>query len=375
MPTQKWAHPAASEGSGWSAGLDCRAGDPPWPQNGVMRRLVCALLIAMLPACTAGDSRSAGGPVSPSPSAQATFSTSSSPSAVPHAVSLQALMNKTFRGDSFKAGRVLDRAGAYTRYHITFDSNGLTISGIMNVPAGAGPFPVLVLAHGYIDPDVYVNGQGLRREQDYLARRGYVVVHVDYRNHAQSEQDPTSDLTLRLGYTEDLINAVLAIQSSRLPYVDVTRIGLLGRSMGGGVIYNVLVVKPDLVKAAVVFAPVSSDVVDNFNRWIRRDGERRALADRIVAAYGSPEQNAEFWRNVSPRTFFDRIRVPLQIHQGTSDDTCPPAWADTTVEALRAHGKPVDLLSYPGEGHAFGAAWPRSMQRTVAFFDERLKNL
>ncbi len=40
------------------------------------------------------------------------------------------------------------------------------------MPLGKGPFPALVLAHGYIDPDIYVNGQGLMREQDYLARAG-----------------------------------------------------------------------------------------------------------------------------------------------------------------------------------------------------------
>ena len=48
----------------------------------------------------------------------------------------------------------------------------------------AGRHPAVVLAHGYIDPAVYVSGQGMRREQDWLARAGYVVLHVDYRNHA-----------------------------------------------------------------------------------------------------------------------------------------------------------------------------------------------
>jgi hypothetical protein len=40
----------------------------------------------------------------------------------------------------------------------------------MNVPDGKGPFPVLVLNHGYIDPDTYFPGQGMPREHDYLAR-------------------------------------------------------------------------------------------------------------------------------------------------------------------------------------------------------------
>ena len=38
---------------------------------------------------------------------------------------------------------------------------------------------------------------------------------------------------------------------------------------GGGVTYNALVTRPGLVKAAVVFAPVSSRTADNLNRWIR----------------------------------------------------------------------------------------------------------
>lgn len=157
----------------------------------------------------------------------------------------------------------------------------------MNVPAGDGPFPVLVLAHGYIDPDVYVNGQGLLREQDYLARAGYVVLHVDYRNHAQSGNDPRSDVRLRVGYTEDVINAVLAVKQSRLPFLDREQVGLLGRSMGGGVVYNVLVAQPGLVDAAVVYAPVSSNTVENFNRWIRGEPGRDDLARRIIDRYGA----------------------------------------------------------------------------------------
>ena len=40
-----------------------------------------------------------------------------------------------------------------------FDGGGLRISGILDMPSGRGPFPALVLAHGYIDPAIYVNGQ------------------------------------------------------------------------------------------------------------------------------------------------------------------------------------------------------------------------
>jgi hypothetical protein len=51
---------------------------------------------------------------------------------------------------------------------ITYRGDGLKISGVMNLPDGNGPFPVLVLNHGYIDPDPYFSGQGMPREPDHL---------------------------------------------------------------------------------------------------------------------------------------------------------------------------------------------------------------
>jgi dipeptidyl aminopeptidase/acylaminoacyl peptidase len=285
-------------------------------------------------------------------------------------VSLQALMTKKYDGRDLRLGRVLARNDAYTRYFVTYASGSLRISGIMNVPTGPGPYPVLVLNHGYIDPAIYTNGRGLAREQDYLARRGYVVLHTDYRNHAQSSDDPRSELNMRLGYTEDVINAVLAIKQSRLPYLDRQRIGLFGRSMGGGITYNALVAQPGLVKAAVVYAPVSSDAVDNFNRWTRTDS---VLATAIIRAYGAPERNPGFWRNLSAVNFFDRVTEPILIQHGTADESCPIAWSRKTLAALKKAGKDATMYTYPGEHHAFGPAWPTSMARTVAFLDQRLK--
>jgi dipeptidyl aminopeptidase/acylaminoacyl peptidase len=242
----------------------------------------------------------------------------------------------------------------------------------MSLPDGRGPFPVLVLAHGYIDPAVYVTGQGLRREQDWLARAGYAVLHVDYRNHAGSDRDPRADERLRLGYTVDVLNAVQAVRRSGLRRLDADRVGLLGRSMGGGVVYNALTAVPGLVDAAVVFAPVSSRTEDNFNRWIRDDPDRDGLSQRIIRAHGSPEGNRRFWREVSPRTYFGRITEPVLIHHGTADESCPIRWSRASLRAMRRAGVDARMFTYQGEPHAFVDAWPTSMRRTVRFFERHL---
>ncbi|KUO19186.1 peptidase S9 [Streptomyces dysideae] len=280
-------------------------------------------------------------------------------------------MQREHRGSDLRLGAVRARTDAYTQYAVTYESNGLTISGIMNVPDGDGPFPALVLAHGYIDPAVYTTGRGLAREQDLLARNGYVVLHTDYRNHAGSDDDPDNDVNLRLGYTEDVIAAVLALRSAARPNIDDERIGLLGRSMGGGVVYNTLVVAPGLIATAVVFAPVSARPEENIDQFQRPD--RDPIVGEIEAAHGTPEENPAFWRQVSPLTYVDRVTEPLLIHHGTADDTCPIAWSERTTAAFEAAGKDVTLRKYRGEGHTFAPQWPASMDATLSFFDRHLR--
>lgn len=291
----------------------------------------------------------------------------------PHPISVPALIETDFTGGRLRVGKVLGAAGSYTRHAVTYRSQGLKISGIMNVPSGRGPFPVLVLNHGYIDPADYVTGQGLAREQDWLARQGYVVLHTDYRNHAGSQDDPNVDYRLRLPYAVDVINAVRAVRRSDLSYLDSDRIGLLGRSMGGSVTLTALVTRPRLVDAAVVYASTSSMASDNWRQFYQRDAGRSRVNARMERTYGLPRQSPRFWRSASPRPYFDRVGAPVLLHHGTLDDTCPIRWSRATLRELREAGKQARLIAYQGEGHTMYAAWQRSMRRTTAFFDRRLR--
>lgn len=284
--------------------------------------------------------------------------------------SIPAYRQKEYDGREFTVGETLEDNSAYTRSAITYKSGDLTISGIMNMPKGTPPeggFPVLFLNHGFIDPAVYTTGRGLKREQDYLARRGYVVVHSDYRNHAFSDKDPDADVELRFGYVEDVINGVLAFKQAKLANVNVNKVGMLGHSMGGGITLSVLVIKPELVQAAALFAPVSSDQRENFERWLSR---RPETAERITALFGSPEENPEFWDDVSPMTFLSDTKAPVQLHHGTKDESVPVEWSDRLEQMLKEKEKPVEYYRYSGEAHEFINAWPMVMERTVTFFNK-----
>jgi dipeptidyl aminopeptidase/acylaminoacyl peptidase len=280
-----------------------------------------------------------------------------------------AAITHTYDGRDLRIRKDLGTYSAYTRHAITYKSGDLTISGIMNKPRGEGPFPVVVLAHGYIDPKVYVTGQGFRREQDWLARNGYVALHIDYRNHASSDKDPQADLSMRLGYAEDVINAGLAVRESTLPFIDTNRLALLGRSMGGGVAFQALVIKPGVYDAAITYAATSSDTVDNFNKWQRYDS---ALGKRIIAQYGSPEKEPEFWRAMSARNYFSRVTEPILMFHGTNDESCAISWARATDAALTRAGKDATLVEYKGAGHYFYGPWTDSIKRVGRFLDKHL---
>ena len=123
----------------------------------------------------------------------------------PRPVPVLGLAEQRHRGDRL-LGAVRERTAGYTSYDVTYRSRSTTprgeesytISGVLNVPTGRGRFPAVVLAHGYIDPAYYVRGQGMTRERGYLAARGYVAPHVDYRNHAESDDDPLYQTRMRL---------------------------------------------------------------------------------------------------------------------------------------------------------------------------------
>jgi len=292
-------------------------------------------------------------------------------------VSLPYLMQKEFDGRDLKLVNVMDKNNYYTKYYITYKSGELKISGIMDVPRGMGPYPLIITGHGYINPAYYTTGRGLKREQDYLARRGYVVLHPDYRNHAGSDQDPDENLKLHIGYVEDVINAVYAVKNSDFDFIDKENIGMLGHSLGGGVALSIMVTKPDLIKAYVLFAPMSSDYRENFNRWILHRREPKfgppATALKIIEKYGSPEANPEFWDNISAKTFIDNVKSPVMVHQGLSDKSVPPKWSDQLARLFKEHKKKMTLYTYEGEGHEFINRWPLVMKRTVEFFDSYLK--
>src|SRR3989344_3690140 len=249
---------------------------------------------------------------------------------------LEEFAKQEFNGSDLKLGRTLDDNAAYTRYYITYQSGELTISGIMNVPKGKGPFPLLVLNHGYIDPDVYTNGRGLKREQDYLARRGFAVLHTDYRKHAESDPDPDEREIYDgvMAYAMDSLNAINAVRAAEIGNIDSSKVGMVGHSMGGGVTMLAASTHPEMIDAAVLYAPISGDAWKNFERWRAKDPDSGPTFDH----FGRYEENPETWEALSIEHYFRNIGDPILLFHGKRDRDVPYEWSTETEAALRSVG-------------------------------------
>lgn len=326
--------------------------------------LLLAVVVLLTGSCAQAPARSAGTGSAPTSAAHNDTTTPF------NLVSLPALIAHEYDAGPLRVDHLVADEVASRRYHVTYRSGSLDVSGQLSLPKRQGRFPLVVIAHGYEPPAGYRSGVALAREQSHLAARGYAVLLTDYRNHADSDRERgAAPVAAPLGYPEDVVNAVLAVRRAGLDSVDTSRVAVLGRSMGGGVALAAVAARPDLVDALVLSSPVSSSAVDNLERWVVPGGR---LDDRVRAAYGTPQSNPAFWREASVRGYLDRVDVPVQVHHGTADTVTPVEWSRTTVDALRAAGQSVELFEYPGEGHRVDEAWGTMARRITGFLDEHV---
>jgi dipeptidyl aminopeptidase/acylaminoacyl peptidase len=73
-------------------------------------------------------------------------------------------------------------------------------------------------------------------------------------------------------------------------------------------------------------------------------------ADRLV---GTWPQERERYEARSPLLHAERIHCPVIFFQGDKDKVVPPEQTERMATALRANGLPVEVHSFPNEGHGF----------------------
>lgn len=190
--------------------------------------------------------------------------------------------------------------------------------------------------------------------------RGWTVLVPDFRGstghgraHQQAINGGWGDVDI-----DDIAAATHAVQA------DPARTVVVGGSSGGMAVLLLLARYSELFAAGVASYPV----VDLIGLAASTHRFEAHSNDRLVGT------SRKVLKARSPLAHLDRISKPLLVFHGLDDEVVPPRQSRALVRKLRAQGKDVEHVEYPGEGHGFrrAATVEDQLRRTEAFLVEKV---
>ena len=106
------------------------------------------------------------------------------------------LRRRSYGGGSIEVVRIMEELDQFTRTMIRYTSDDLTLYGFMNIPAGEGTFPVIIMMHGLGDSGSFNNLNFKNDIVDALTNEGYLVIHPIMRGYPPSD---SGDNMFRVG--------------------------------------------------------------------------------------------------------------------------------------------------------------------------------
>jgi dipeptidyl aminopeptidase/acylaminoacyl peptidase len=231
-------------------------------------------------------------------------------------------------------------------------------------------YPMAIFVHGAGYLQNVINGwNNYYREfmfNDLLAKRGYVVLDIDYRGSAGYGRDWRTDVYDFLG-GKDYDDHIDAIDYMVKNYgVNQSKIGVYGGSYGGFMAGMLVMRAPERIAAAAALRPVF-DWKNYYAANPQYTGQR----------LGFPDKNPEAYRRSSPISYADKLERPLLILHGMADDNVHVQDSVQMIEKLIRLGKTryFDAMLYPSENHAFvrPETWADEYERILALFERHLK--
>jgi alpha/beta superfamily hydrolase len=205
-----------------------------------------------------------------------------------------------------------------TRECVTLENQGEKIFGVLHRPLQLTKVPAIIVCPGFAGNKcgkfrVFVT---LAKE---LAKAGIMVFRFDYRGSGDSEGE-FQDITLE-GKTSDTLKCLDFLAND--PQVDNTRLGILGRSLGGAIAI-VAARRFEKIKSLALWAPVfNSDPWKNLWESLRSDPKVDLTKEDILKNLPLNMPNLEFLKQFFhldlQRELAGLTHIPLLHVHGVQD--------------------------------------------------------
>ena len=238
-------------------------------------------------------------------------------------------------------------------------ADGLSVPAWLYEPRRPqGGRSAIVWLHGF--PDVIL--EWFDRRVQYFVDHGFTVLAPNYRGTAGF--DDKLEQTRLLGAALDVTAAVQYLRSQA--GIDPGRIAAAGFSMGASIALLATCGSPRLLACVIDFHG-PTDMAAQYS-------EHPDVQSSMVATLGgTPSEEPQAYRSVSPIACVDKIQAPLMILHGDQDDRVRISHSVRLAEALKSAKKQHEFLTFPGASHGFhGADLVRACDAVLRFLSTRL---
>jgi len=238
-------------------------------------------------------------------------------------------------------------------------------TGLINIPSGKGPFPIVLMLRGYVDQKLYKTGDGTKRAGEYFAKNGFMTVAPDFLGYAGSDKESDNIFESRFQtYTTAL--ALLKSLNS-LENWDKENIFIWGHSNGGQVALTILEITGSKYPTAL-WAPVSKPFPYSILYYTDESDDGGKLIRGELAKF-EDQYDTDLY---SISKYFNNIKAPVQLHQGTADDAVQKVWSDNLYKILKSQDLEVEYYVYPGADHNLQPSWNTVVLKDLNFFNKHL---
>lgn len=242
-------------------------------------------------------------------------------------------------------------------------ADGLAIHGILRLPTGMGPFPLVVVVHG--GPVWAYQDAWPAPLTALLLARGYALLGPNPRGSGGRGRAFADMVVGDMGGADaqDILSGIDHLVARGV--ADPERIGIMGGSYGGFMAAWLPAID-DRFNAAVAFSPVTDWVSQHFTS---------SLAAWDVQFVGEDPTDPVAFGRFSPVMRFGRLSTPTLLTAGAKDRATPAGQAIEFGQALRLQGVPAEVVIYPEEGHGV-STYPAVLDfatRIVDWFERYLR--